>query len=245
MPPKSKAVSHEQTVAIAKCKVILERARKTSVQDLAAVVEGIIPRPDGIVFFRGTDNSLGLQCVVYSPLSLPARAYSDLVSELVQFVDHSVSESYRSSGWGWDPAKKRAELMHQDCRHILIRDNGAAGRRLAAFVSVRITREEDESGRAVVPSLYVWEIHVHTDYQRRGIGSWLMTAVIEIARVLHLDQVILTVFTSNVQAQDFYKRKMGFEEHFTSPQLDEDAAQEYHYSILSLPLGAQKGSSSK
>jgi ribosomal protein S18 acetylase RimI-like enzyme len=51
---------------------------------------------------------------------------------------------------------------------------------------------------------------VHPDYRSQGIGSALLTAALESARRIGLEQVELDVFASNAQAIRLYER-FGFE----------------------------------
>jgi ribosomal protein S18 acetylase RimI-like enzyme len=59
-------------------------------------------------------------------------------------------------------------------------------------------------------SLWVWDFHVAETWRGRGIGSQLMSAVIQTARQQELRVIALETQSTNVPAIRFY-RKFGFE----------------------------------
>jgi ribosomal protein S18 acetylase RimI-like enzyme len=66
-----------------------------------------------------------------------------------------------------------------------------------------------------IPVLYIYEIHLGQNLRGIGIGKHLMGLATHISYATSMDKVELTVFTSNVDAELFY-RSLGFETDETS-----------------------------
>ncbi|MES1916819.1 MAG: hypothetical protein MHM6MM_008605 [Cercozoa sp. M6MM] len=135
----------------------------------------------------------------------------DLADRCVELVRINMQESYdRHAGeWTWDTEKKHEEVTHKDTRVFVFfptATDGDNGDVPCALLSVRAEVDED----CLEARLYIWEIQVHPDYQRQGLGSHLMLLAEELAKHFRLDSVTLTVFKDNEPAQRFYRRKLKY-----------------------------------
>jgi len=57
----------------------------------------------------------------------------------------------------------------------------------------------------------IFSLAVHPLYQRRSIGSSLLTEIIHLFREMHLDEIILEVRWGNIRAKKFYERHGFFQ----------------------------------
>lgn len=71
-------------------------------------------------------------------------------------------------------------------------------------------------------------MQVEQEYQRKGLGRFIMNALEQMARHYQMEKLILTVLTNNEMAITFFKG-LGFGTDDTSP----DAAENSGYQILS------------
>lgn len=110
---------------------------------------------------------------------------------------------------GWKPDAKLEEMQDPDLRYIIVRDHSS---HIRAFTSLMPTLED---GEAVV---YCYEIHLKPELRGTGLADVLMGCLETVAgNVEVMKKVMLTVFTSNTRAREFYRRR-GFEEDETSPR---------------------------
>lgn len=77
-------------------------------------------------------------------------------------------------------------------------------------------------------SLNSYEMQVEKEYQRKGLGKFIMNALEKMARHYEMEKLILTVLSNNESAITFFKA-LGFGVDDTSP----DAAENSGYQILS------------
>lgn len=74
-------------------------------------------------------------------------------------------------------------------------------------------------------------MQVEKEYQRKGLGRFLMTALEKMARFYNMEKFILTVLTNNENGLNFFKT-LGFATDDTSPDKNENSG----YEILSKSL---------
>ena len=104
---------------------------------------------------------------------------------------------------GWSSASKRAELMDDDARHIIVRSNDGMGTPVG-FAHFRFVIE------GAYPVLYVYEVQLVADMQRRGLGKHIMQVMELVARKNGMKWIMLTVLHTNVGAQEFYTKKLKY-----------------------------------
>lgn len=71
-------------------------------------------------------------------------------------------------------------------------------------------------------------MQVEKEYQRKGLGRFLMNALEKMARHFQMEKLILTVLTNNEAGITFFK-SLGFGTDDTSPDANENSG----YQILS------------
>ena len=64
---------------------------------------------------------------------------------------------------------------------------------------------------------YIFELHCIQDMRRRGLGQHLMKVLEQIAFDHGMSSLILTVFTKNSRARDFYCGRLNYTIDRTSP----------------------------
>lgn len=142
-------------------------------------------------------------------------------------IDETSRRDYEASSRGWNLKAKRKEMRDPDLRYVLVRN--ATGE-IRGFTSLMPTMEE---GEAVV---YCYEIHLKPDLRGTGLAGLLMGVLETVARnIVVMDKVMLTVFTCNTRALEFYRR-CGFETDEVSPQprkLRNGVFKEPDYAIMS------------
>lgn len=116
---------------------------------------------------------------------------------------------YERSSRGWDPPAKREEMRHPDLRYILVKDAHSV---VQGFTSLMPTIEEGQ------PVVYCYEIHLEPELRGTGLAKLLMDLLETVAYNIDVvDKVMLTVFTCNKRAVEFYQ-KCGFVRDEISPQ---------------------------
>lgn len=160
--------------------------------------------------------------------------------KLMNLFKTLMKEMYERSSWGWDEAKKYSEMKDPKTRILIITKNTSSkpsetvtfskipkdNEDLVGFMCFRFEKGSDKSESA----LYVYELHVDGLYQRQGLGEELMEMAKTIALEFKMDKIMLTVFSSNLQALQFYK-KLKYHHDKSNP-----AKNEADYQILSLKL---------
>lgn len=158
---------------------------------------------------------------------------------MMTLFESLMREIYENSSWGWNEQEKMAEWKHQRTRVILVFKRQAGDPspnvvfnhlpevedddELVAFMCIRFECGGSKSECA----LYVYELHVHRNFQRQGLGDELMRMARCFATEFRMDKVMLTSFRSNTLALQFYK-KLKFIPDKSSP-----AKNEADYVILS------------
>lgn len=158
-------------------------------------------------------------------------------TKLMTLFETLMRVMYENSNWGWDEEDKLSEWKHQKTRIIIVTERNSKtdtslwsnevpqdDQEIVAFMCIRfeIGANKNEC------SLYVYELHVDSRYQRRGLGEELMRIAKCLALDFKMDKVMLTVFRSNQQALKFYS-KLKYSTDKSSPKPNEA-----DYVILSL-----------
>jgi ribosomal protein S18 acetylase RimI-like enzyme len=148
-------------------------------------------------------------------------------------IEETSQADYKASSTGWRPKAKRKEMREEDMQYLLIRpwqhdedtqsrdgntkakanlDGGDQSNteRIVAFASFMLTMEEDQA------VIYIYEIHLDPSVRAIGVGKWLMRIVEEIGQKVGVNRSMLTVFTRNSTAENFYKR-LGYSKDVISP----------------------------
>lgn len=165
-----------------------------------------------------------LNLEIHTPSSIPRHDLDQCFS----LVCDNLKSCYENSSWGWHPDQKREELAEPDTRYLIVRDTTDTMR---GFLSFQMIAEED------VAIIYCWELQLSPDIRGRGVGKNLMHVMHDIARTNGLEMAMLTVFTANEIACQFYN-KLGYEVDESSPKdrILRGRKVRADYAILSRPL---------
>jgi GNAT superfamily N-acetyltransferase len=197
-----------------------ETARVNGKLQLIADAEAIPDLLTEIPMFRQFNRN-GLSCTITFHTSCPAE-YRDWVFEITE----RNMKGYYEGSWGWSDKNKRRELFEEHSRYLI----ACIENRPIGFVHIRFEMEHS----AVI--LYVYELQIEDEFQKKGLGRFLMQAAEFIALKRKMEGVLLTVFKANVGARQFY-HKMKYQIHSTSPTIaDADDKVESTYEILFKPL---------
>jgi ribosomal protein S18 acetylase RimI-like enzyme len=148
---------------------------------------------------------------------LPEREFA----RCFNLIRETSSADYKSSSNGWDPSFKKEEMKEVDMRYLLVRrskssthtspdDDTSLEEEIVAFLSFMLTMEEDEA------VIYIYEVHSDTCVRGIGLGKFLMQYVEHIGRKASVVKSMLTVFTRNTHAEEFYRR-LGYTEDAICP----------------------------
>ncbi|KAI0170506.1 acyl-CoA N-acyltransferase [Pestalotiopsis sp. NC0098] len=130
----------------------------------------------------------------------------------LNLIEETSKTHYVASSRGWKPRSKLTEMKSPEMRYIIVRDAAAAGGSIRGFTSLMPTWEEGE------PVVYCYEIHLKPEMRGTGLGRHLMGFLGSIAKhTPTVEKVMLTCFTRNTDAFDFYKR-LGFDIDEISPE---------------------------
>jgi ribosomal protein S18 acetylase RimI-like enzyme len=129
--------------------------------------------------------------------------------------------------WGWKEGKKRSELLASETRYVIARNR--ADSTPLAFVSFQFMME------GAFDVLYVWELQLAPELQRKGVGKHLMQTCELVARKAGMQLCMLTVLKNNDAALSFYSTKLKYEVDMTSPSVNDVEA---CYEILSKCIDA-------
>lgn len=168
--------------------------------------------------------------------ALPSTVLTqDILQQLLGMFEDNMGELYRISTWGLNLEQKADEFRHRKARFLLVwRKAGqedSTPPRIASFVHYRFCFDDDERPDWAV--LYIYEIQVAADFQRRGLGRSLMLLLEEVGRQTQMTKIMLTVFHRNAEGMRFYMERMEYVIDETSPSQYGDRAD---YEILSKPL---------
>lgn len=169
-----------------------------------------------------TFNKNGLKCTVKSYLECPEELKDWVFDLTTKHMKHFYEHT-----WGWSDKNKRTELFEDHSRYLIAKDESD---KPIGFIHIRFEFELKET------TLYVYELQIEDEYQRKGLGLFFMQAAEFIALKKKMESVMLTVFKENLPARAFYQ-KLHYKLHFSSPELsDPESAHEYDHEILYKPL---------
>ncbi|XP_052896894.1 N-alpha-acetyltransferase 40 [Anopheles moucheti] len=160
-------------------------------------------------------------------LKLQCKRKADMDPRLLKWAfklaERNVGPQYRTCSLGWQPKIKQADLNKPWARYLIATD--VTTKKPAAYTMFRF---DLDYGRSV---LYCYELQVEADFQRKGLGAFMMKALEQMAQRFSMERVVLTVLKNNQDGMRFYRR-LGYEVDEMSPDKEENAA----YEIMSKPM---------
>ncbi|XP_055636641.1 N-alpha-acetyltransferase 40 [Toxorhynchites rutilus septentrionalis] len=134
-----------------------------------------------------------------------------------KLAEKNVGPQYKSCSLGWQPKVKQSDLNKTWARYLVALD-----RKTKKPVAYTMFRFDLDYGRSV---LYCYEMQVETEFQRKGLGGFMMRALEAMARFYSMERVVLTVLKNNEDGMRFY-RNLGYDIDETSPDKADNAAYE-------------------
>jgi GNAT superfamily N-acetyltransferase len=150
----------------------------------------------------------------------------------------NMEEIYDASGYGWDDEDKKRELTEQGARFLLIKDN--ATHELKGYIHFRFTVQGEVLDQMVgQPCLYVMDMHLVEDIQRKGLGKHLLVILELIARRQQMSRVTFPIYIGDEKTKAWLvKQGKGYEsdESFGLLGFDADAEVSLFFVCCSLFL---------
>lgn len=151
------------------------------------VTEGIAP-----AFLEFSRNNLNLK------INFTAKLTNDQLDYVFEMAKDNMEERYDASGYGWDDEDKERELTEDGTRFLLIRDMNKdaddENDRIIGFVHFRFSVQGDILDvMAGDTCLFIWDIHLEEEYQRKGVGKHLVMLLELIARREQMAQILIPV----------------------------------------------------
>jgi len=147
-----------------------------------------------------------------------------LLDWIMDLFTRNMKSMYRKSVWGWKPKEKKKELTEEEAKYLILFKKDKP----VAFTHFRF---DMDFGREVV---YCYEIQIEEKVRGMGLGKFLMERLYEFATHFQLTDIVLTVFTFNIKAVNFFTNN-GFTEDKTSPTKEEKVK----YIIMSKAVPSQ------
>ena len=162
-------------------------------------------------------NKNGFQAELCSYIKMPNN-FSEWTFHIMEKNMKSVYEET----WGWNEEHKRADLLDPKSRFIYAISDGKP----IAFIHYRFELVQDEL------SAFILSLQVEDQYQRKGLGRFLVQVIEFTALKQKIDSVMVTVFKINKPGHSFF-HKMQYVPHHSSPiNTDPDNEEDYDQEIL-------------
>lgn len=140
---------------------------------------------------------------------------------MVQLVEDNVASFYEESSWGYSRSVIEKELSHPGMKFLIAyapnpMSSDPKGEMIGylAFLPttetvrghyhLRWTRRKQE------PVLYCYELQIVPSHRGIGLGRALMNQLVEIATAMSIKRVVLTCFTANEKAWNFYTKHLSY-----------------------------------
>ena len=147
----------------------------------------------------------GLECDIKFTTKLTPEEFN-WAFDLIKL---NMEERYDESGYGWDDEDKKGELDEKGTRFLLVREKGWDN--LVAFAHFRFTVQgEVMDVMAGKPAVFVWDVHVEEEYQRKGLGKHILTILELIARRENIDMISIPIQLSDTVASAWISKLKGY-----------------------------------
>ncbi|KAF9916462.1 N-alpha-acetyltransferase 40 [Lobosporangium transversale] len=117
----------------------------------------------------------------------------------VDLVESNMKELYMKSKDGWCREDKEEEMQDAISRYLITYHNNQP----VGMIHFQFVEEETMVDRDA-EVVYCFEIQVVPEYQRRGIGAYLIGLLELIGKATQMEKIMLTVFKANKDAIKFY-----------------------------------------
>lgn len=128
--------------------------------------------------------------------------------DIFQLFENNMKNFYEQSKDGYQRDEKYDELFAEQARYLIVY---SPSNHLIAFTHFRFEMDFD------FHVLYLYEIQIDRNFQRQGLGRWLIEQTKHICRHSQMMKIVLTVYKSNEKAIEFYMKKCLFDFDETNP----------------------------
>lgn len=196
-----------KTKALGNHVLTLRSALFTSTGQDKNVTEGIAP-----AFLNYNRNGINVSVSLKFKLTIEEEEWA------FRLIKTNMEEIYEASGYGWDDNDKRRELNEPGGRYLFIyqqisNDDGLTFTRgkVIGFAHFRFTVQGDVLEiMAGEPILFLWDIHLEENYQRKGIGRHILTLLELIARKQGMSMLALPIFNDDTDTLRWLSKSKGF-----------------------------------
>jgi len=147
--------------------------------------------------------------------SLASRRVTDLDEDekkaVVDLLIRNMKAFYEKSNWGWNEKNKKEEMLDDSAWYLLAKDEEG---KICGFSHFRYDMDYDDE------VLYVYEIQIEEEFQKKGLGKFMMQVLEMLAFKADMRKIMLTVLKHNEIAAKFFKSHMKFEFDETNPTED-------------------------
>ncbi|KAI1294510.1 N-alpha-acetyltransferase 40, partial [Mortierella claussenii] len=151
----------------------------------------------------------------------------------VDLVEFNMKDLYMKSKDGWCREDKEDEMQDVTSRYLIVYHGDVP----VGMVHFQFVEEETMTDQDAQVA-YCFELQVMPEYQRRGIGAYLICLLELIGKSAQMEKVMLTVFKANKNAIKFYIDQLQYNYDEISPCvcLTRGRASRFDYEILSKAL---------
>lgn len=125
---------------------------------------------------------------------------TDLEAKVIKWAfklaEKNVGSYYKTCKLGWQPKIKQNDLNKNWARYLLATDIETQ-----KHIAYAMFRFDLDYGSSV---LYCYEMQVEENYQRKGLGRFIMELLETIAKAWKMEKIILTILKNNSIASNFY-----------------------------------------
>jgi len=144
--------------------------------------------------------------------NLSTQRITDLDKEekkdIVDLLIHNMKTQYEKSSWGWNEKSKKDEMMEKAAWYLLLKNEEG---KIYGFSHFRYDMDCNEE------VLYVYEIQIEENFQKEGLGTFMMKVLEMLAFKADMRKIMLTALKDNEPAMKFFKTNLKFETDVTNP----------------------------
>ena len=155
------------------------------------ILEGIVP-----AFLAYDRNDINIS------IEFSAKLKKADLEWCFDITQSHMEDIYDASGYGWDDDDKERELTEQGARFLLLR-NPESGE-LRGFVHFRFTVQGEVVDQMIGQTcLYVLDIQLSPEIQRKGLGKHILTLLELIARKQQMSRVSFPVYLGDEKTKSW------------------------------------------
>lgn len=151
----------------------------------------------------------------------------------------AMEQVYDDSGYGWDDEDKEKELKEDGARFLIVRDE--ASNEPVAFCHFRFTVQGEVMQQMTgTTCLYVWDIQVEEEFQRKGLGGHLLKVLELIAFQQRMKFVSVPVQVACTSGISFITKVKGYGPDAYLSEMLQFSAEDEGFQVYSKELGTGK-----